>query len=436
MVTEAKLAANRRNAQKSTGPRTEEGKKRSRYNALDHGCRADILIMQTEDPQALQDRKNSWSDCLLPRDDVEQGYVDDAVEYKWIQDRARRAQAARLSRNINNAGVEESLREQDKVLAMGQVLFWDNRAPLALFPHLDAMDTMEPSNVRRISGSDILEEPEDPERLVLRLQATASGCRWMLDQWSSLRSILVEGQNWQSPDKLKAVRLLGRQPLEAADNREVLMLFVACQAMEGRADKFIPEIYYELQKYEREPYAERLDGRGIEELRPKDTAAGRQALLDIVDRAMGQITVKAEAHHRRADVDAALAADCLSFDDSPAGERLRRYELASGRGMARSMDLLIKHRRSDVSSPLSVVSGPLSVVRVEAIEQASPLSEPTSAWSNAPNEPTVVHENAPNEPTVIDENAPNDPTEDREIARNEPASCLSSVVRCSLPVVS
>jgi hypothetical protein len=53
MVSDVKLAANRRNAQKSTGPRTIAGKNRSRCNALDHGCRADILIMQTEDQQAL-----------------------------------------------------------------------------------------------------------------------------------------------------------------------------------------------------------------------------------------------------------------------------------------------------------------------------------------------------------------------------------------------
>ncbi|MDQ1472042.1 MAG: hypothetical protein QOJ99_3522, partial [Bryobacterales bacterium] len=36
-ISEAQLEANRQNAQKSTGPRTEEGKKRSRINATRHG---------------------------------------------------------------------------------------------------------------------------------------------------------------------------------------------------------------------------------------------------------------------------------------------------------------------------------------------------------------------------------------------------------------
>ena len=37
MATEKQIAANRRNALKSTGPRTQEGKARSRGNALRHG---------------------------------------------------------------------------------------------------------------------------------------------------------------------------------------------------------------------------------------------------------------------------------------------------------------------------------------------------------------------------------------------------------------
>ena len=78
-----------------------------------------------------------------------------------------------------------------------------------------------------VSQSDLLDDPEDPPAAWFwHLQATAGGCQWMLDQWAELRLILEEGLNWQSADKLKAIRLLGRQPIEAVDERTVLMIFL------------------------------------------------------------------------------------------------------------------------------------------------------------------------------------------------------------------
>src|SRR4029078_1765873 len=49
MTTFRKLDANRRNARHSTGPRTEEGKLRSRRNAVRHGLTAETVIGALED---------------------------------------------------------------------------------------------------------------------------------------------------------------------------------------------------------------------------------------------------------------------------------------------------------------------------------------------------------------------------------------------------
>src|SRR6478752_2477062 len=52
--SEAQLRANRLNAQKSTGPRTEEGKQRASLNATRHGLTAQILTLTPEGLKALQ----------------------------------------------------------------------------------------------------------------------------------------------------------------------------------------------------------------------------------------------------------------------------------------------------------------------------------------------------------------------------------------------
>jgi hypothetical protein len=45
------IQANRRNARLSTGPATEEGKKRSRQNAVRHGLTAETVIDALEDAE-------------------------------------------------------------------------------------------------------------------------------------------------------------------------------------------------------------------------------------------------------------------------------------------------------------------------------------------------------------------------------------------------
>ena len=60
MATAAQIEANRRNSQKSSGPRTEEGKYRSRLNALDHGCRAKIMVLPTEDFGEYENELKAW----------------------------------------------------------------------------------------------------------------------------------------------------------------------------------------------------------------------------------------------------------------------------------------------------------------------------------------------------------------------------------------
>ena len=60
MISQARLEANRRNAKKSTGPRTEEGKRRSSLNAITHGMTARIALLPDEDQAAFDRRMVQW----------------------------------------------------------------------------------------------------------------------------------------------------------------------------------------------------------------------------------------------------------------------------------------------------------------------------------------------------------------------------------------
>jgi hypothetical protein len=56
MTSEKQAEANRRNALKSTGPKTPEGKNAVRLNALKHGLLSQEILLPGEDEEAL----NAW----------------------------------------------------------------------------------------------------------------------------------------------------------------------------------------------------------------------------------------------------------------------------------------------------------------------------------------------------------------------------------------
>src|SRR5262249_55338536 len=54
MSSYRQIEANRRNALRSTGPRTEQGKRRSRQNAVRHGLTAETVVLALEDVEDYQ----------------------------------------------------------------------------------------------------------------------------------------------------------------------------------------------------------------------------------------------------------------------------------------------------------------------------------------------------------------------------------------------
>src|SRR3954470_484614 len=60
-ISPARLAANRANSKRSTGPRSPAGKAVSKFNGLVHGMRAESDILPGEDPAELDRRIAAWA---------------------------------------------------------------------------------------------------------------------------------------------------------------------------------------------------------------------------------------------------------------------------------------------------------------------------------------------------------------------------------------
>jgi hypothetical protein len=88
MTSLKQIEANRRNALQSTGPSTENGKRRSRRNALKHGLTAETVIEPLENPDEYRAFEEAIVSEYLPQTPVEQELVHRLASLFW---RLRRA---------------------------------------------------------------------------------------------------------------------------------------------------------------------------------------------------------------------------------------------------------------------------------------------------------------------------------------------------------
>lgn len=94
-VVPARLAAARRNGQRSRGPITAAGKKIARNNALKHGLRAESLIVPgLETPEAWEAHLNATLEAVAPCDYVEAILAQRIAWRSWQLQRCARAQTA------------------------------------------------------------------------------------------------------------------------------------------------------------------------------------------------------------------------------------------------------------------------------------------------------------------------------------------------------
>jgi hypothetical protein len=83
MTSDKKKETNRRNALKSTGPRTPKGKAAVRLNALKHGLLSQEILLPGEDGEALRELRERLRAELQPVGELENLLVDRIIDTFW-----------------------------------------------------------------------------------------------------------------------------------------------------------------------------------------------------------------------------------------------------------------------------------------------------------------------------------------------------------------
>jgi hypothetical protein len=125
-----RASINRENAQKSTGPRTEAGKQRSKLNALRHGLTGQTVVLPAEDHSAYQRHSQSFLDEYRPQGATETQLVQSLLDTSWQLNRAAAVETNLFSLGITE--MEDRIRanhpEAEDALAMALAFREHNRA--------------------------------------------------------------------------------------------------------------------------------------------------------------------------------------------------------------------------------------------------------------------------------------------------------------------
>jgi hypothetical protein len=118
MATDKQIEANRQNAQKSTGPKTEEGRAAVRLNGLKHGLTAQTLVLPGENEADFHDLLNSYTAEHEPVTPTENALVTHLVMATWRMRRLYHMEAGYYAyklKALSDAGTRHNLDDSGRL---------------------------------------------------------------------------------------------------------------------------------------------------------------------------------------------------------------------------------------------------------------------------------------------------------------------------------
>jgi len=188
--SEAKIEANRKNAQKSTGPKTEAGKAVSRFNAVKHGACAKTTVLPTEDAEAYEERRRRWHEDFRPRGIIEAELLDLAVESLWRFYRARNTDTASVSEIVVKATQKHDRERQNELKKL------------------------------------IKELPDNPAEVSMKLRETVRGCAWVATQLETMIEALEVRGWWYVSERDLVLNIFGLGPQDLFKSAEAYDIMI------------------------------------------------------------------------------------------------------------------------------------------------------------------------------------------------------------------
>ncbi len=186
MATEAQVAANRANAQKSTGPRTPEGKEKASQNAVTHGLFAREGVIRGEDGEELEMHREMLLDQLLPVGPLEEILAARIVDLSWRLKRAVQDQEEAFVAlyDRQTGGAEEPPEPAERAGMIGRMILEDFSQEAVLERLLRYERRIESSLYRTLNElrrvHDQLQKAEQEDASTLE--------RWREEDWNAKKA--------------------------------------------------------------------------------------------------------------------------------------------------------------------------------------------------------------------------------------------------------